>query len=125
MFSLFDNVNNAISLQPNERKEPMLSTFLCKPISTNPIEGSEDNKPLHLGSVPPLTEINTEEVQACRSEVPVKRSDNCKETIKFGHSRAGRSLGISALGEQCQQYEDQYKKVDRAKPSVLVCHVYS
>lgn len=103
----------------------MLSTLLSKAISEHPIEGSEDYQRLHLGSGAPLTEVNTEEVQACGNETPENRSDNCKEAIECGHSRVRCSLGISAGGEQCLQYEDQYKKVDRAKPSVLVCHVYS
>ncbi|KAJ8641068.1 hypothetical protein MRB53_017762 [Persea americana] len=95
----------------NEKKELMLSTLLSKAISENPIEGSEDYQRLHLGSGSPLTEVNTEEVQACGNETPENRSDNCKEAIEFEHSRVRCSLGISAGDEQCLQYEDRYKKI--------------
>ncbi|XP_058068579.1 uncharacterized protein LOC131217651 isoform X2 [Magnolia sinica] len=109
-FSMTGISNNPLS---EDEKQHMLSAFSPKLISTNIDNVSEECQRWCPGFDASVTDINTEEVHASflRSEIPQKRTGNHKGAMKHGSSRERCSNGISAGGEQCLRYEDQYKKI--------------
>ncbi|KAL5974231.1 hypothetical protein ACLOJK_030895 [Asimina triloba] len=107
-------------LAPREEKQCMLSTFSTKPTFSNTVDTSEHYQHCYPGHTA-LTEQNIEGVlgYTSQNEISGKRTGNSKVAMKHGSSRDRCFDGISAGGEQCLHFEDQYKKVDREKPSVL------
>ncbi|XP_077222429.1 RNA binding (RRM/RBD/RNP motifs) family protein isoform X2 [Tasmannia lanceolata] len=90
------------------------ATFSHEPIYSDAVEVSEDFERWCPGVDAPLNEVNAEEVRAqiWTSEIPEERTHNShNEAVKYGSSRERSSPGISAGGEQCPQYENQYNKI--------------